>query len=133
LHGDETVAETRGALVLELRCGIAHLALEPLHDLVGVAVEELAEFGDELAVGHLVDLTDTWTAAPAGAEVSESIWIKARPVSEISIRVPPLVSLSEMEMTARWPFWRFERLGKLASTWDAEMMTASFAKGWVRL
>jgi hypothetical protein len=59
----QPVAQTGGALELQLLGRTAHLELEPGDDLVGVAVEELAQLGDELAVRHLRDLADARAAA----------------------------------------------------------------------
>ena len=42
---------------------IAHLRLESLDDVVGVAVEEVAQLVDQLPIARLVDLTDARTAA----------------------------------------------------------------------
>ena len=51
------------ALEFEIGCRVGHVGFESVDDLVGVAVEELAQFGDELAVRHLVDLADARSSA----------------------------------------------------------------------
>ena len=59
----EPVAQAGGPLELELGRRRLHLGLEAVDDRVGVAVEELEQLADELAVRHLLDLAD----ARAGA------------------------------------------------------------------
>ena len=58
-HGAEAVAQPGRLLELEVRGRLAHLLVEALDDRRRVAVEELAQLLDELAVGDLVDLADT--------------------------------------------------------------------------
>ena len=58
LHGGEAVAIAGRLLVLQFRRGVLHLPLQAGDDLVGVAIEELAELVDEGVVARLVDLAD---------------------------------------------------------------------------
>ena len=62
-HADEAVAHPGRPLVLEMVGRIAHLGLEPPHDLVGVAVEKVEELLDQPVVGVLVDGVDAGTGA----------------------------------------------------------------------
>ena len=62
-HRQQPVAQAGRPLELQIGGRRLHVRFEPVDDLVGVAVEELAQLGDELAVRHLVDLAD----ARAGA------------------------------------------------------------------
>ena len=63
LHRCQPVAQARRLLELEFLGSGAHLGIESVHDVVGVAVEELAQFSHELAIRHVVDLADTRPAA----------------------------------------------------------------------
>ncbi len=62
-HGGEPIANTRGALVLQVLGGGAHLGLEPLDDLVGVAFEEVAQLVTNCRYSGSLDLTDARPAA----------------------------------------------------------------------
>ena len=59
----QPVAHPGRLLELQRVGGLPHLGLEVAHDRVGVAVEEVAQLVDELAVRHLLDLTDARTGA----------------------------------------------------------------------
>ena len=56
--GAQPVAQPGRLLELQRRRGLAHLGLEALDDRLGVALEEVAQLGDQLAVRHLLDLAD---------------------------------------------------------------------------
>ena len=55
----EPIAQPSGLFKLKVGRCLLHVGVEPIDDLVGVTVEKLTQLGDELPVGHLVDLTDT--------------------------------------------------------------------------
>ncbi len=63
LDRSEPVAQTGGLLELELLRRRPHVVAEAVDHLVGVALEELAQLLDELAVRHLVDLADARSGA----------------------------------------------------------------------
>ena len=63
MYRSESIAKARRALVLQLLGGGAHLGIEPLDDLVGVAVEEVTQLGDQLSVLGLGDLANAWATA----------------------------------------------------------------------
>ena len=79
-HRCEAVANARRPLELECVRRFAHLGLEPLHDRVGLTVEELEELGDEPVVGRLVDLPD------AGAAALLDVEEQARPSLPLVVR-----------------------------------------------
>ena len=63
VHRCQAIAHPRRPLVLHRVRRRAHLGVESLDDVVGVAFEEVAELCHELAVVDLIDLADAWTTA----------------------------------------------------------------------
>ncbi len=85
--GEQPVTEAGGPFELQSGRRGLHVGFETVDDLVGVAVEELAQVGDELAVRHLLDLAD----ARAGALLD--VEQQARP--------PETLVLIELRLAAR--------------------------------
>ena len=60
----ETIAETGRLLEVQPLGGGGHVGLETCGDLVGVAAQEVQEFGDQVVVGPLVDLPHAGSGTP---------------------------------------------------------------------
>jgi len=78
-HCQQPVAQACRPLVLQLLGRTGHLGLEPLDDLVGVAIEEVAQLLHQLAVRHLLDL------AHARATALLDVEQQARPTQPVML------------------------------------------------
>ena len=90
-HGRQPITHVGRPLVLHLVGGPPHLGLEAVDDVVGVAVEEVAQLGDELAIGHLVYLADARPAALLDVEQ------QARPPQPLVLAELPRAARADRE------------------------------------
>ena len=72
MNRGQPVTNARRPLVLQRAGGGLHLRVEALHDVVGVALEEVAELRHQLPVVRLVDLADARSTALL--DVEQQAW-----------------------------------------------------------